>query len=83
MSETRNVGQITYNANMGGQLSANIQKSGYTPVGILSVDHNVSAGYIALSKYSLNGNTMYVTFRNLTDSQRTANVTATILYRKT
>lgn len=71
---------ITTASNTQATASINVEKTGYTPIGILFVD--TSTNDIDLMKYSIFGNTTYVRVKNIGSSSITYTIKIRVLYQK-
>lgn len=70
----------TVNPNSAGSLTANIEKSGYTPIGIISIVGDNS--YIDVRRFGISGNTANITAWNTASTAIAVNsMTIKVLYR--
>lgn len=84
VTESKSLGSVEIPANGVRSVSANVEKSGYTPLGIVGVTKTGSNnGDAVVSTFNVSGTTATVSLRNQGSATRTPSVTAKILYIKT
>jgi len=70
----------TVNPNMAGSLTVNVEKPGYTPIGIISISGDNS--YVDVRRFAISGNTANITAWDTSNTAITINsMTIRVLYK--
>lgn len=72
---------MTLNNGQGGNASTMVTMDGYTPLGMIEIDHD-SDGYIEVGKWSIVNERAYIALFNNYSASRTFNVLIKVLYVK-